>query len=150
MPAPIINFVDVNVLVGGVSVDKFSFGSLMGVFAFAGADRQYGPFFSQQEVIDAALGSAPAEAWAGIVFSQDDGVDQVLIGREDAGDATMTDTLNAIEAENSDSWYITNIESRGDAKLNEAAAWHESRRKIFVGQSDDLAGLVAFTAWNAA
>jgi hypothetical protein len=150
MPAPIIEFIDVNVLVGGVSVEKFSFGSLMGVFQFAGSARQYGPFFSQQEVIDAGLGSAAAEAWAGIVFSQDDGVDQVLIGRQDAGDASWTVTMDAIEAEDSDSWYITTIESRADTQLNEVAAWTESRRKIFVGQSDDIAGLAAFTAWNAA
>jgi hypothetical protein len=150
MPAPIIEFIDVNVLVGGVSVDKFSFRSLMGVFTFAGASRQFGPYFSQQEVIDAALGSAAAEAWAGIVFSQDDGVDQVLIGRRDAGDANWTATMDAIEAEDSTSWYITNIESRADADINEVALWTESRAKIFVGQSDDLAGLVAFTAWNAA
>ncbi len=150
MPAPITTFVDVNVVVGGVSVDKFSFGTLMGVFAFAGASRQFGPYFSQQEVIDAALGSANAEAWAGIVFSQDDGVDQVLIGREDAGDANWTATMDAIEAEDSTSWYITNIESRVDADINEVAAWTESRKKIFIGQSDDLAGLTAFTAWNAA
>ncbi len=150
MPAPITEFVDVNVLLAGASADKFSFGALMGVFTFAGADRQYGPFFSQAEVVAASLGSAAAEAWAGIVFSQDDGVDQVIIGRRDAGDANWTATMDAIEAEDSESWYITNIESRVDADLNEVAAWTEARRKIFVGQSDDLAGLVAFTAWNTA
>lgn len=150
MPAPITEFVDVNVLVGGVSVEKFSFGTLMGVFTFAGPNRQEGPFFSQQEVIDAALGSAAAEAWAGIVFSQDDGVDSVLIGRRDGADPNWTATMDAIEAEDSDSWYITNIESRVDADIDEVAAWTEARQKIFVGQSDDLAGLVSFTAWNAA
>ncbi len=149
MPAPIIEFIDVNVSVSGLSVDKFSFGTLMGVFLFAGADRQYGPYSSQAEVIAAGLGSAAAEAWAGIVFSQDDGVDQVLIGREDAGDATWTATMDAIEAEDPNSWYITNVETRVDAEINLVAAWHESREKIFVGQSDDLT-VAAFLTWQAA
>lgn len=136
MPAPIIEFIDVSVNVGGVSVDKFSFGSLMGVFLFAGADRQYGPFFSPQEVQDAALGSPAAEAWATTVFSQDDGVDSVLIGRRDGADADYTATMNAIEAAGSDTWYITNVEIRDDTNIEQVAAWTEARQKIFIAQSD--------------
>jgi hypothetical protein len=149
MPAPIIEFIDVNVLVGGVSVDKFSFGSLMGVFLFAGADRQYGPFFSAKEVQDAALGSPAAEAWANIVFSQDDGVDQVLIGRRDGADADYTATMDAIEAAGSDTWYITNAEIRDDTNIAQIAAWTESRQKIYVAQSDDTS-LTAALALQAA
>ncbi len=153
MPAPIIEFVDVNVLVGGVSVDKFSFGSLLGVFSHTvNADRQNGPFFSLQEVNDAgftALAEPEANAWATAIFSQDDGVDQIIIGLLDAADAgSYTTALDAIEAAGPNDWYITNIESRGDTALGEAAAWTEARRKIFVGQSDDLAGLVEFLAWQ--
>ena len=85
MAAPITEFVDVNVNIGGISVEKFSFGSLMGVFEHdVTLDRQDGPFFSLEEV-NAAGYTSSAEpvinAWAATVFGQDDGVDQILIGR---------------------------------------------------------------------
>lgn len=150
MPANIIEFIDVNVVLGGVSVEKFSFGSLLGVFQFAGSDRQYGPFATAAEAEADPDISAAAKAWAAVALSPSlPGVDQVLVGRADAGDADYTATMNAIEAEDSESWYITNIESRVDADLNAVAAWTETRQKIFLGQSDDLAGLVAFTAWES-
>ena len=137
MPAPIVEFVDVTVNVQGASAEKFSFGSLMGVFQFAGATRQFGPYFSQAEVVAAALGSAAAEAWAGIVFSQNDaGVDQVLIGREDALDADWTATMDAIELEDAESWYGHTIESRDDTDIGLVAAWTESRTKIYLPQTD--------------
>jgi hypothetical protein len=126
----------------------------MGVFAHTvNTDRQNGPFFSLQEVNDAGFtaGAEPAvNAWATAVFSQDDGVDQILIGLLAAGDGgSYTTALDAIEAAGPNDWYITNIESRGDVALGEAATWTEARKKIFVGQSDDLAGLVEFLAWQA-
>jgi hypothetical protein len=152
MPAPIIEFVDVNVLVGGVSVDKFSFGTLLGVFAHTvNADRQNGPFFSMAEVNAAGftVGAEPeANAWATAVFSQDDGVDQILIGLLAVADAgSYTTALDAIEAAGPNDWYITNIESRLDADLITTAAWTETRSKIFLGQSDDLA-VAEFIAWQ--
>lgn len=137
MPAAITTFVDVTITLAGAVADRFSFGSLMGVFTFAGAARQFGPYFSQEEVVAAALGSPAAEAWAGIVFSQDDGVNQIMIGRRDAADATWTATMDAIEGEGSDTWYAHTIESRTDADLLEVAAWTESRDKIFIAQSSD-------------
>lgn len=298
MPAPIIEFVDVNVLLGGTSVDKFQFGALLGVFEHnVTPTRQAGPYFSIQEVNDAGFTSTatPAiNAWASTVFAQDDGVESLLIGRREpalgkfvdsalqfadtgatfvdltaeansdatndvpvfptpdtildyfaigatqifevatfvastlgvggtcnwqywdglawtdipgvvdgtvdftaggttqvtftapldwattsldggpqlyyiraqndggyttlpiitrtyvgVGDASYTATMDAIEAEDSTSWYITNIEARDDASIAEVAAWTESRFKIFMAQSDDVA-LVAFTALEAA
>lgn len=146
MGAPIIEFVDVTVATAGASATKFQFGTLMGVFTTVDvASRQYGPFFSQAELVAAALGSAPAEAWAGIVFSQELGVDSVLIGREDAGDANWTDTMDAIELEDSESWYITNTETRLAADISLVAAWTEARNgsstapKIYIPQSLDAA-----------
>lgn len=85
MAPPIINFVDVNVIVGGAVADKFSFGALMGVFEHnITTDRQAGPFFSIAEVNAAGFTSTATpgiNAWATAVFAQDDGVDQLLIGR---------------------------------------------------------------------
>jgi len=54
-----------------------------------------------------------------------------------AGDQTWTETLDEIETANSESWYITNIESRAAADTTEAANWTETRAKIYMGQSSD-------------
>lgn len=147
MPAAITEFIDVNVNVGGVSVDKFGFGVLMGVFDHSvTANRQDGPYTSLAEVVAAGFTSAAepqVHAWATAVFAQDDGVDQIIIGREDALDANLTATLDAIEAAGSDTWYITNIESRADADIALLAAWTETRTKIAVAQSDDKAATAA-------
>ncbi len=152
MPAPIIEFIDVNVLVGGVSVEKFSFGTLLGVFPHTvNTDRQNGPYFSIQEVEIAGftVGAEPAvHAWASTVFAQDDGVDQLIIGLLAAGDAgDYAVALSAIEIAGPSDWYITNIASRLDADLAGVSAWAETRTKIFKGQSDDLA-VAAFLAWQ--
>jgi hypothetical protein len=150
MPAAIIEFVDVSVNVQGGVADKFSFGTLMGVFDHSvTANRQDGPYFSLAEVVAAGFtsGAEPeVNAWATAAFAQDDGVDQILIGREDAGDANWTATMDAIELAGSDTWYITNIESRVDADVLEVAAWTEARDKIFIAQTasaDLLAGTPA-------
>ena len=85
MPAAIINFVDVSVIVAGGVADAFSFGVPMGVFEHTiTSNRQDGPYFSISEVVAAGFTSVAApevNAWATAVFSQDDGVDQLLIGR---------------------------------------------------------------------
>ena len=152
MPAPIIEFIDVNVLVGGVSVEKFSFGPLLGVFPHTiNTNRQNGPYFSIQEVEAAGftVGAEPAvHAWASTVFAQDDGVDQLIVGLLAGGDGgDYSVALSAIEADGPNDWYITNIASRADSDLATTAAWTETRTKIFMGQSDDLT-VVAFTAWQ--
>lgn len=140
MPAPIIAFVQVNLSLVGATATKFAFGALLGIFDHSvTANRQDGPYYSVAEVVDAGFtsGAEPAvNAWATSVFAQDDGVDQILIGREDALDADLTATLDAVEAAGSDTWYITNIESRVDADIALGAAWHEARTKIFVAQTD--------------
>jgi hypothetical protein len=143
MPAPITEFVDVTVNIAGASIEKFSFGTLMGVFAHTvNTDRQNGPFFSIAEVNAAgftAAAEAATNAWATAAFAQDDGVDQILIGLQAAADAgDWTVTMDAVELAGSDTWYITNIESRADADIADLGAWTEARKKIYVAQSDDL------------
>lgn len=153
MPAPIIEFVDVTVNVAGASADKFSFGTLQGVFAHdITANRQDGPFFSVQEMNDAGFtaGAAAAiNAWGTAVFAQDDGVDSLLIGRQDAADGgDFVTTLDAIEADpDADEWYINNIESRVDADVSAVAAWVEARTQIFIPQTSSGA-LLAGTGGN--
>jgi len=148
MPAPIIEFVDVSVNVGGAVADKFSFGTLMGVFAHTvNTDRQNGPFFSLTAANTAGFDAASepaANAWITAAFAQDDGVDQVLIGLQAVGDAgDWTVTMDAIELAGSDTWYISNIESRADADIEDVSAWTEARQKIYVAQSDDITGTEA-------
>lgn len=152
MPAAIIEFVDVTVNVGGVTADKFAFGIPIGVFSHTvTANRQDGPYFSLAEVVAAGFTSVATPSiytWASAVFAQDDGVDSLLIGRIDAGDANYTVTMDAIEAAGPDTWYITNIESRADADIADVSAWTESRDKIAIFQSDD-ATLTAALALQA-
>ena len=85
MPAPIIEFVDVTINVGGAVADKFSFGTPMGVFEHnINTLRQNGPFFTLTEAVTAgftSLATPAINAWLTAVFAQDDGVDQALIGR---------------------------------------------------------------------
>jgi hypothetical protein len=140
MSPPITAFVDINLSLIGATATRFAFGALLGAFAHSvTANRQDGPYYSVAEVEDAGFTSVATPAindWATIVFSQDDGVESILIGREDGADANLTATLNAIEAAGSDTWYITNIESRVDADIALAAAWIEARDKILIAQTD--------------
>lgn len=153
MPAAITEFIDVDVLLTGAAADKFSFGTLMGVFDHTvTANRQDGPFTSLAELVAAGFTSIATPnvyGWASAVFAQDDGVDQVLIGRIDALDANLTASLDAIEAAGSDTWYITNIETRTDADIALLAAWTETRTKIAIAQSSD-ADILAGTPGNIA
>lgn len=160
MPAPITEFVDVTINVAGSSPTAFGFGSLLGAFTHTEtANRQEGPFFNIQEVnafgFDVATWPA-INAWATAAFAQENGIDQIKVGRIDAGDSDLTESLDAIEAEDPEAWYITNIEGRDDTNLGLFGTWTEARngaggspRKIGIGQSTDLA-VTAFLAWQTA
>jgi hypothetical protein len=156
MPAPITTFVDVNVNVAGASATKFAFGALLGVFAHTvNVDRINGPFFSVSEMVAAGFTSAAepeVNAWGTTVFAQDDGVDSLEVGLKAAGDADYTAALDAIElaATDSQNWYITNIESRVDADIEDSSVWVEGRDdKIGIFQSADKT-VVEFLAMQAA
>lgn len=140
LPADI--FVDVNVSLAGAVADKFSFGTLLGAFAHSEtANRVDGPYASVSELDDAGFDSSATpeiNAWGSAVFAQDSGVDSLLIGRIDAGDLSLTASLDAIEAEAGDGgFYLLNAETRIDADIVLAAAWAEARRMLYVAQSSD-------------
>jgi len=159
MSAPITEFVDIDVLVAGAQAEKFNFGSLMGAFSHTvNAARQNGPFFSVPELVAAGFTSVAepeVHAWGSRVFDQENGIDQVLVGLRDGGDANLTVSLDAIEAADPSTFYGVNIDTRVDADIALLAAWVEARnggnagRKIAVAQSDDLT-LVAFLAMQSA
>lgn len=155
MAPPVTNHVNVTVNVNAAILpQRFQFGTPMGVFAHTvNANRQNGPFFSVAEVNAAGftVGAEPqVNAWATSVFAQPNQVESVLIGLQAAGDAgDWTTTMDAIELAGSDTWYITNVESRAEADILAVAAWTEARRKIFVAQSSD-AGILTATPGNVA
>ncbi len=148
MAAAITTHVDITVTLTGAAAEKFGFGNLMGIFDHSiTANRQDGPFASLQDVIDAGFtsGAEPeVNAWATAAFGQERGVDAVLIGREDVGDADWTATMAAVTAADPNSWYITNVETRLEADILLVAAFLEATGtsespKIYIAQSSDAA-----------
>ncbi len=141
MPAAISEFVDVNVSLTGALADKFSFGTLIGIFLHVvTANRQDGPFIDLAELEAAGftIGATPeVHAWATAAFAQDDGVDAILVGREDAGDADWGVTYAAVTAADPLSYYFVNIETRVDVDILLVAAIVETQRKVFLPQSSD-------------
>jgi len=85
MGAPINLFVDVTINLTGAVAAKFGFGKQAGVFAHnLSDDRLVGPYFSITEVESAGFTPTAApevNAWASAVFAQENGVDQLVIGR---------------------------------------------------------------------
>lgn len=151
---PLSEFVVVNLALAASSqADTFSFGTPLGVFALTedtdDDSRVFGPFTSIDEVNDAGFDASAepeANAWASAMFSQSPRVTSLLIGREDALDADMTATLNAIETEaGPESFYLLNVETRDEADILLAAAWAEARGgdapKLFIAQTGDAAVL---------
>jgi hypothetical protein len=156
MPPAITEFVDVNVTLTGAAADKRGFGSVLGVFDHGvTANRQDGPYTSVAEAVAAGFTAAAepeVHAFVSAVFSQDDGVDSVIIGREDVGDADWTATMTAVEAADPGSWYITCAETRTEAEVLLVAAFIEATAssdfpKIYMAQSSDAA-ILAGTAGN--
>ena len=149
MSAPINLFVDVTINLTGAVAAKFGFGSPIGVFDHSvTANRIDGPYTDIAAVNAAgftALAEPEVNAWATSVFSQTNGVDQLLIGREDAGDADWTATMNAIELfqqlNGTPDFYGVNIESRVKADILEVAAWTQARTKVFGYQTADADAL---------
>lgn len=153
MSVPITHFVDATVALSSGTAEAVSFGLPIGVFTHSiTANRVDGPYSSVAEVVAAGFTSGAAadvNAWATAMFSQEIGVDQILIGREDAGDADATETLDAIEAAD-DSWYLLNTGwTRAEAEILLAAAWTEARTKLYIAQSSD-SEILAGDAGNVA
>lgn len=141
--------INVVVTVGGARTRQAGFGVPLFAATFAGSARQYGPFTTVAGLTAAALGSAPALAWAAVLMAQQPSPRQFMIGRIDAADATPAASLDAIELPNPGSFYGINHESRVEATILAVDAWVATRRKIFVAQSND-AGVLAGTAGTVA
>jgi len=87
------------------------------------------------EVYDAAY------IWAAALFSQNPRPSKVKIGRIDAGDADLTESLNAIEAADS-KWYALLIPDTFNAAVATeraavlaGAAWAQTKRVLYLAES---------------
>lgn len=113
-------------------VSRVGFGTPMIVgpnATFAGRVQFYTDLASL--ATDLTNGTAdPEYKAAAAIIAQNPRVVRFAIGREDVGDTNMTDSLNAINAENSD-WYGFIIVDRTEATQLLAAAWAETVVKIF-------------------
>lgn len=93
MVLPIASFVSVTVLVNSVDIDRFNFGTPMGVFEHQlVTGRQAGPYASLTEMVDAGfISSTEPYKWATEIFSQSPSPSSLLVGRRvaSAGEAAV-------------------------------------------------------------
>lgn len=74
-------------------------------------------------------------------LAQDGPPSTIYIGRKDAGDADWTAAMDAIYAEDSDSWYAVCIDARDSAAIQQVSAWCEP-----PGEDPKFALFIAQTA----
>lgn len=98
-------------------------------------------------VTDGFATTDPAYKMADAALAQTPRLSSLALGREDALDADLAATMNAIVAEADTSFYGFAHESRVEADVLALAAWAESSTKIYSAQSLDAA-IQAQTAGN--
>lgn len=150
MSVAIHEFVEVNATVQSAAVTTFGFGSLLGVFTHTvdSPQRVHGPYSSEEALGEDFDALPEVMAWGRAVFSVEQPIKDVYVGRRDSGDATWDDTLDAIYDEYP-GWYFTTIESRAEATILAVASWIEAKTqpKIFLASTKDAA-VLAGTAGN--
>ena len=75
---------------------------------------------------------------AAAIFAQTPTVALIKFIRQDSGDASITDALNAIFLEDSD-WYALISLNRLEADILEIAAWAETNKRQYFACSEDVA-----------
>lgn len=70
------------------------------------------------------------------IFSKNPKINLLKVGRIDAGDASLSATLDAIVNVDND-WYVLILESVAKADILEAAAWTEATTKIHAASTED-------------
>lgn len=151
---PIYEIVEINILATAAPLAPLNFGSLLGAFTHEIGDpvRFHGPFSKLADL--SAVFSAETEimAWANAVFGvgEEKAIREVVVGRIDSLDATLTASLDAIAAAYP-AFYYLNVESRVEADILEAATWTEAQSalRIYLAQTADAA-VKAATAGNVA
>ena len=77
-----------------------------------------------------------ASALFGQTTKQGKSIEKIKVGRIDAGDADMTESLNEIVQEDND-WYCLIVTDRTSANIEMAAVWIETQAKIFIVSVED-------------
>lgn len=89
--------------------------------------RSYG---SLKELEDDGWASTDAVyKMANAIFAQNPSVSRVVVGRADSGDATVADSLAAIQAEDN-SWYGLAVDQTFDADVASIAEWVEANKRV--------------------
>ena len=144
MTIPTSVFLSLTLNVGTAPAERTDFGALLVVYDHSvTANRQDGPYTSLAEA-EAAGFTSTAEPALHLAlqkaFTPSNGVESVVVGRKDAGDADWTATLTAVFADDPTSFYFVIIESRADADIQDAYNYVSSYTpgKYLIVQSDDL------------
>ena len=140
----ISNFVDVQITRGIIQVSRRGFGVPLILSASAEVQTVLGTnrtqvFGSLDELIDAGFTTTSEEfLTASTMFSQRFQPEEFIIGRIDPGDATLADSILAVQDENND-WYMLILLDRTEAAVLEVAAFIETQPKYFLTGSNDAA-----------
>lgn len=128
------------------SVPTFGFGTPMFVskfpasVAFPGREKAYAGSFGQvtQAILDDGFSeTSPVYRMAGASLLSQPKIGEIYIGRQDELDASVTATMNAIVAENSDAWYPFAFDTREKNEIFELANWAEGRFHWYYGLTKD-------------
>jgi len=132
------DIVDVQITRETTAVSQLGFGTFMILGEHTVFPERIRFYQTADSILDDGfLATDPEYIAASSALSQNPRPVRVAIGRIDAGDASLTDSLNAVSQENDD-WYGFAITSRLQADVEEAAAWTEAEIKIFGSASDDV------------
>lgn len=137
----ISDVIDLTINVGDIRLTAAGFG--IPLLAVAAESSVFLPrvksYTSLTEVAaDFAAGTKPYRM-ANAIFAQPNSPPTIKVGRIESGDADLTESLTAIEAEDA-SWYALAIESVTDSDITLAVAWIETRAKIFayITEEEDI------------
>jgi hypothetical protein len=134
----ISEFVDVAIEVADLKVAQANFGIEMILpesdhAAFTARTKSY---TSIDEVADDFATTTKTYKAAAKIFAQAFPPTTIIIGRADAADDNLTDTLNEIK-DFDNTWYCLVAENRSKADILEIAAWIETQMKIYIACSED-------------
>lgn len=129
------DIISVSLTKGTRTISTKSFGIPLIVGTTTAADRTK-VYTSIDGVLEDYASSTPEYKAALSMFSAKPTVQRVVIGQPKIADADISETLTAIENENS-SWFGLILCDRTVGTVTVAAAWIEAKEKIFITASDD-------------
>lgn len=145
MPPSIDDIVSVEITVQSSAVDRAPFG--IPLIVPAASHSLFVPrtrLFSVSNVLTDLVGIGAATNSAAYLMAtsaaaQTPRPSQIMIGRVAAGDANVTASMNAIEAEAGENFYAFAFGTRAQDDIEELALWTETTRHIYLAQTGDAA-----------